>query len=176
MMIQLGVTKGFTIVELLVVIVVIGILAAITIVAYTGVQDRARALAVTTGIKNVEEAFRLLGTETPGSKWPGDTAFTSSNNPSIQQIISSGSNFKSYLPIVPVTPGLSTTWTYDNDGDTRTVECGGHWQAVSLALTGVPDPIMQHVDDALDDGNLGCGDLQKSGATMLYQLSRTQDM
>lgn len=34
--------KGFTIVELLIVIVVIGILAAITIVAYNGIQTRAR--------------------------------------------------------------------------------------------------------------------------------------
>lgn len=34
--------RGFTIVELLIVIVVIGILAAITIVAYNGIQERAR--------------------------------------------------------------------------------------------------------------------------------------
>jgi prepilin-type N-terminal cleavage/methylation domain-containing protein len=34
--------RGFTIVELLIVIVVIGILAAITIVAYNGIQQRAR--------------------------------------------------------------------------------------------------------------------------------------
>lgn len=37
---------GFTIVELLIVIVVIAILAAITIVAYTGIQDRAKQAAV----------------------------------------------------------------------------------------------------------------------------------
>lgn len=37
--------RGFTIVELLIVIVVIAILAAITIVAYTGIQDRAKASA-----------------------------------------------------------------------------------------------------------------------------------
>ena len=38
---MVSVKKGFTIVELLIVIVVIGILAAITIVAYNGVQTRA---------------------------------------------------------------------------------------------------------------------------------------
>lgn len=35
-------TKGFTIVELLIVIVVIGILAAITVVAYNGITDRSK--------------------------------------------------------------------------------------------------------------------------------------
>ena len=38
--------SGFTIVELLIVIVVIAILAAITIVAYTGIQDRAKQSAL----------------------------------------------------------------------------------------------------------------------------------
>jgi prepilin-type N-terminal cleavage/methylation domain-containing protein len=39
-------TKGFTIVELLIVIVVIGILAAISIVAYNGIQNRAESAKV----------------------------------------------------------------------------------------------------------------------------------
>jgi len=39
-------SKGFTIVELLIVIVVIGILAAITIVAYNGIQNRAKDAAL----------------------------------------------------------------------------------------------------------------------------------
>lgn len=38
--------SGFTIVELLIVIVVIGTLAAISIVAYNGIQDRARNTTV----------------------------------------------------------------------------------------------------------------------------------
>ena len=43
---------GFTIVELLIVIVVIAILAAITIVAFNGIQDRARNSSIQTDLTN----------------------------------------------------------------------------------------------------------------------------
>lgn len=45
-------TSGFTIVELLIVIVVIGILAAIVIVAFNGVQARANDTAVQADLRN----------------------------------------------------------------------------------------------------------------------------
>ena len=49
---------GFTIVELLIVIVVIGILAAITIVAYNGIQQRARNAQVIAGVEAYNKALR----------------------------------------------------------------------------------------------------------------------
>lgn len=52
--------RGFTIVELLVVIVVIGILATITIVSYTGITQKAnttKALANAQSAQNVAEVF-----------------------------------------------------------------------------------------------------------------------
>lgn len=55
--------RGFTIVELLIVIVVIGILAAITIVAYNGVQSRARTSAgqaLATSVAKKAEAFNTI--------------------------------------------------------------------------------------------------------------------
>ena len=48
---------GFTIVELLIVIVVIGILAAITIVAFNGVQDRARVSRTQNDQRNLLQAI-----------------------------------------------------------------------------------------------------------------------
>lgn len=60
--------SGFTIVELLIVIVVIGILAAITIVAYNGVQDRAletRRLSDMTTITKALELYKIQNGEYP---------------------------------------------------------------------------------------------------------------
>ena len=55
--------KGFTIVELLIVIVVIGILAAITIVAYGGVTSKANDAAVQSDLKNFAQKFLAYQTE-----------------------------------------------------------------------------------------------------------------
>lgn len=51
--------KGFTIVELLIVIVVIGILAAITIVAYNGIQERAESTKVTSQAEAYIKGLKL---------------------------------------------------------------------------------------------------------------------
>ncbi len=54
---------GFTIVELLIVVVVIAILAAITIVAYTGIQNRAHDSAVQNDMKQFATILEIYKTD-----------------------------------------------------------------------------------------------------------------
>ena len=54
--------KGFTIVELLVVIVVIGILAAITIVSYTGITQRATVATLQSDLDNASKKLKMYYT------------------------------------------------------------------------------------------------------------------
>lgn len=65
--------KGFTIVELLIVIVVIAILAAISIVAFTGIQQRGRDSARASDVSNIVKAVTAYTTEDNGA-WPTDAA------------------------------------------------------------------------------------------------------
>lgn len=86
--------SGFTIVELLVVIVVIGILAAITIVSYTGITQKAGAVALTSDLSNTRTVFEMYNV-TNGS-YPTDISTTTakaSKNVVLQSAVTSGGRF-----------------------------------------------------------------------------------
>jgi prepilin-type N-terminal cleavage/methylation domain-containing protein len=61
---------GFTIVELLIVIVVIGILAAITIVAYNGIQQRARTSTLQSDLSNAASQMHLAKVDSTNDSYP----------------------------------------------------------------------------------------------------------
>lgn len=80
--------NGFTIVELLIVIVVIAILAAISIVAYRGIQDRAIESRRNSDMSNLLRAITLARTNTgqslgqiTGSFYSIGTCSSAGNNP-----------------------------------------------------------------------------------------------
>ena len=69
---------GFTIVELLIVIVVIGILAAVSIVAYSGIQGRARDSQRLQDIATIRKALEMYKTEQ--GRYPAPVANPGVNN------------------------------------------------------------------------------------------------
>ncbi|MFZ1243379.1 MAG: type II secretion system protein, partial [Candidatus Saccharimonas sp.] len=70
---------GFTIVELLIVIVVIAILAAISLVAYNGIQERARNTKINQDLASLQKAI-MLARETTGKTLYGITTANFTGN------------------------------------------------------------------------------------------------
>jgi len=72
--------RGFTIVELLIVIVVIGILAAITIVAYTGITQNANKSALTADIKQLQTKAAVYRAQNGIDDCPAGYSFVYGNS------------------------------------------------------------------------------------------------
>jgi len=176
-------TKGFTIVELLIVIVVVAILAAIVIVAYNGVQTRAKASAITSGLKSAEKAFRLYAIDKNYDSWPADSAMIAgvSTNPTLQQFIDN-TTFKSYMQRVPdVANTPSLYWFYDYDSDTRP-KCGSRYSGTNIIILYMSQDIATQIDKDIDDGDANCGRVRYDGTTtpaqpyFFYSLSYGKEL
>ena len=180
--------RAFTVVELLVVIVVIGILATITVVSYRAVQEKARANDLSAGIATIKNGFERMAANQNLETWPINSdlgavpinlnqllkANTSSPSPTemtlaLQRYVSSG---------VPKVSGLEgSIWTYNNANNIRlTTTCDTNQTGVVLAISGVPAGIAKALDSSVDDGNLNCGVVRSNGSVLIYQLGFTQVM
>ena len=144
--------RGFTIVELLIVIVVIGILAAITIVAYGNITTRANANAAKANAANVAKVAEAYNADesTGVSGYPA--------NHTTLQNYGSGPNNISRIP-TGVTLTNSQLTSSNNDGKTiqyipkgTTGGCVGYWD--SAPTTGSARAIYVYVGNAVTGTNL----------------------
>jgi len=102
---------GFTIVELLIVIVIIAILAAITIVAYNGIQSRATVSSLKSSLKNVASQMELAKVDSPSSSYP--TSIPSAIKAQSGVMLSLSENGTSYCVNAETTTGNTVRWSYD---------------------------------------------------------------
>ena len=163
---------GFTIVELLIVVVVIGILAAIVIVAYNGITESARATSVADAFRKIEKSMTLYVTAEGYASWPVDNTLTGSGNPTVSGMISSVTNFSNYLQSAPAVADIgANTWRYDNDGDVYN-GCAVSYSGTNIYVNGFTDHTLAlKVDEIIDDGDLSCGKMRLSGNDLIYSLS-----
>lgn len=124
--------RGFTIVELLIVIVVIGILAGITIVAFNGVTARANATSAEAAASSVLKKAQAYNAElngfpaTPGALTAAATTtsynltgvtFTATEqtaapaNPNVLQFFSCASNLGTQIEYWDYESALADKWT-----------------------------------------------------------------
>jgi prepilin-type N-terminal cleavage/methylation domain-containing protein len=92
--------SGFTIVELLIVIVVIAILAAISVVAYNGIQQRGRNTQTVAATKQYITALKLYAVD--NGSYPG-----------IRACIGDGYSYNGTAGVCGGETGISTNSTFD---------------------------------------------------------------
>jgi len=96
---------GFTIVELLIVIVVIAILAAISIVAYNGIQQRARDGERSSEMQTIEKALALYFIDNGGYPTCSNTLYVPGNGMSGCSLTTlSISLVPKYISSMPIDP------------------------------------------------------------------------
>ncbi len=106
-------SRGFTIVELLVVVIVIGIIASISIVSYNGVQDRAEFSRAQTDMKHINDALTIYRAKngqypsTSGWTYQYPTAYSSALNTGFLSAL-----VPSYLDSMPVGKTNPSYWYY----------------------------------------------------------------
>ena len=144
--------SAFTIVELLIVVVIIAILAAITVVAYNGIQNRARASAASSALSQAVKKLELYKVD--NSAYPTSTNLASAGitnaNDTTYQYTSDGTTYCLTATNVTVSYYLNSTTTPSPTAG----GCPGHGQGGVAAITNLAtDPRATKYVSA--DGEIG---------------------
>jgi len=135
--------NGFTIVELLVVIIVIGILAAITIVSYNGITARANATKALANADSVRAVANAYNAELNTYPTLFSDLNTYSSGTGVVKIPSNITVIQSSTNAITAANGLNTvSYLVKLTGSVGTGACIGYWNfaastpAVTFILTG----------------------------------------
>jgi len=141
--------RGFTLVEIMIVVVIIGLLAAIAIPAFERVRSSARVSAFANDIRIGGDAFETYAME--NGSWPADG---STAIPSVMDGYLNLTKFKGPTP-------LGGVW--DWDAGVFGVNAG-----LSVRSPTANSATMLIVDQKIDDGNLATGNFRaRSGGYIL---------
>jgi len=146
------VCSGFTLVEIMIVVVIIGLLAAIAIAAVSRVRRRAQNSRFVSDLRTFTQAFETYAMKS--GQWPPD------GTPAVIPASMSG-EFRnaSWTATTPV--GGQWDWDYKQFGFTA---------GISVYQPTVTVAQMQEIDRLIDDGNLNTGHFRSRTSGYIYIL------
>jgi prepilin-type N-terminal cleavage/methylation domain-containing protein len=156
---QLTAQAGFTIIELLVVIVIIGILAAITIVSYTGITSRANTGAAQTTAQTVVQKAEIYNAET--GHYPYASSDLTTDSTASYYVSPTGVSFTlgTTEPTSSTTVSFVKCGTTPNSSQGTIIEANGNITGVRIhywTYTGTPNADNYYVAGADSGTGINC--------------------
>jgi len=142
-----GLAQGFTIVELLIVIVVIAVLAAISIIAFNGVQSRAIDSAGKSDIKTVNTKLKIF--EIDNSRYPvSDTELSASIAQPTSRVYNTSKTYN-LVYCINTDPPYSGNYVYG-----ALLQSGTFVYTTSKNTGSISNPVFTSPDDICNLGNV----------------------
>jgi prepilin-type N-terminal cleavage/methylation domain-containing protein len=154
-------TRAFTLVEIMVVVVIIGLLAAMGLPTYRHITMRSKATALVNDIRSYSTA--LVTYNLQNGHWPADTG------PGVIPPEMVGALPKAFTLKTPI------GGVYEWDGD---VSANGFYTKAAISIQNATNnpmtddlDLLEMVDAQMDDGNLATGNVRLgSGNTLVFVI------
>lgn len=143
--------KGFTLVEIMIVVVLIGMLAALAVPAFARVRDQSRVATFVSDLRTGAQAFETYAMEQ--GAWPPDG---SGGVPNVMSDYLSLDKFRGETP-------LGGQWDWDEAVFGYTAGLSADFPTADVAT-------FQQVDAAIDDGDLTTGNFRERSNGYIYIL------
>ena len=151
--------SGFTLVEIMIVVVIIGLLAALAIPAFQRVQRASQNARIINDFRVFSQAFEIYNSQ--NGSWPANAG--SGVVPSSPVPMAGDFKVASWQAVTVV----GGRWNWDNN-----LGSGGNAGICIAAFTCTDDQLTQ-IDEKIDDGDLTTGNFQKTTATRVMFVLAT---
>jgi prepilin-type N-terminal cleavage/methylation domain-containing protein len=150
--------KGFTLIEILVVVSIIGLLASSTLTAMNGAGESTQAARVALDIKQLENALVSFYIANGAGTWFYENICSQCY---LYENLITNTDFGRYYPTAPQTP-FTGAYHYDHDTANDQFVCGGDVGAgTNIFVFGGSYELYERLETAYDDdGTAECGKIR----------------